>query len=166
MRIGLILNKGIYCLTIKLVKKHTIRVGCLGTFGFPGGFYVYAGSAQNNLKGRIERHLTKNKKMHWHVDYLLHYGQVSCVHTYAAEKNAECVLSQKIGNIKDAVMPVRGFGSSDCACASHLYFFQKNPESRISRLKINGISPPPLTPPTRGGGNPSSTQIGETFPPP
>ncbi len=141
MRIGFILNKGIYCLTIKLVKKHTIRVGCLGTFGFPGGFYVYAGSAQNNLEDRIERHLRRDKKMHWHVDYLLHYGWVSCVHTYDAGKNAECVLSQKIGNIKDAVMPVRGFGSSDCACASHLYFFQKNPESRISRLKIIEAKP-------------------------
>jgi Uri superfamily endonuclease len=31
---------------------------------------------------------------------------------------------------------VSGFGSSDCSCASHLYFFQDNPDSRISRLKI------------------------------
>ena len=79
--------------------------------------------------------------MHWHIDYLLHYGQVSCVHTYAAEKNAECMLSQKIGNIKNAVIPVSGFGSSDCACASHLYFFQDNPDSRISRLKIIEAKP-------------------------
>jgi len=130
------LTKGIYCLTIKLVKKHTIQVGCLGNFGFPRGFYVYVGSAQNNLKYRIERHLRRDKKMHWHIDYLLHYGQVSCVHTYAAEKNAECMLSQKIGNIKNAVIPVSGFGSSDCSCASHLYFFQDNPDSRISRIKL------------------------------
>ena len=137
------LNKGIYYLTIKLVKRCNIRVGCLGNFGFPGGFYVYVGSAQNNLEARIERHLRQDKKMHWHIDYLLHYGQVSCVHTYAAEKNAECVLSQKIGNIKNAVIPVSGFGSSDCACASHLYFFRDNPDSRISRLRINAPSPNP-----------------------
>ena len=130
------LTKGIYCLTIKLVKKHTIRVGCLGNFGFPRGFYVYVGSAQNNLEDRIERHLQRDKKMHWHIDYLLHYGQVSCVHTYAAEKNAECMLSQKIGNIKNAVILVSGFGSSDCSCASHLYFFQDNPDFRISRIKL------------------------------
>ncbi|OHB93179.1 MAG: hypothetical protein A2Z58_03015 [Planctomycetes bacterium RIFCSPHIGHO2_12_42_15] len=59
-----------------------------------------------------------------------------CVHTYAAEKKAECVLSQKIGNIKNAMMLVSGFGSSDCSCASHLYFFQDIPDFRISRLKI------------------------------
>ena len=131
-----VLTKGIYCLTIKLVKKHNIRVGCLGNFGFPRGFYVYVGSAQNNLEDRINRHLRRDKKMHWHIDYLLHYGQVICVHTYAAEKNAECILSQKIGNIKNAEILVSGFGSSDCSCASHLYFFQDNPDFRISKLKI------------------------------
>ena len=42
----------ICCLTNKLVKRCNIytEVGCLGNFGFPGGFYVYVGSAQNNLK--------------------------------------------------------------------------------------------------------------------
>ena len=130
------LSKGIYCLTIKLVKRCNIQVGCLGNFGFPGGFYVYVGSAQNNLEDRIERHLRRDKKMHWHIDYLLHYGQVICVHTYAGEKHTECVLSQKIGNLKNTMILVSGFGSSDCSCASHLYFFQDNPDSRISRLKI------------------------------
>ncbi|MBI2471886.1 MAG: GIY-YIG nuclease family protein [Planctomycetes bacterium] len=131
-----VLNKGIYCLTIKLVKKYNIEIGCLGTFRFPGGFYVYVGSAQNNLEGRIERHLRQDKKMHWHIDYLLHYGQVTSVHTYTGEKDMECMLSRKIGHIKNAMIPVNNFGSSDCSCASHLYFFQDNPDFRISRIKI------------------------------
>lgn len=135
------LTKGIYCLTIKLVKRCNIQIGCLGAFPFPRGFYVYVGSAQNNLEDRIERHLRQDKKMHWHIDYLLHYGQVTCVYTYAGEKNAECMLSQKIGNIKNAVILVSGFGSSDCSCASHLYFFRDNPDSRISRLKIIEAKP-------------------------
>jgi len=33
-------------------------------------------------------------------------------------------------------------------------------------INIRISSPPPLTPPTRGGENLSQTQIGETFPPP
>ena len=135
------LTKGIYYLTIKLVKKCNIQVGYLGNFCFPRGFYVYVGSAQNNLEDRIERHLRRDKKIHWHIDYLLYYGQVTCVHTYAAEKNAECILSQKIGNIKNAEILVSGFGSSDCSCTSHLYFFRDNPDSRISRLKINETLP-------------------------
>ncbi|MCR4318851.1 MAG: GIY-YIG nuclease family protein [Candidatus Brocadiaceae bacterium] len=135
------MNKGIYCLTIKLLKKHNIRVGCLGTFRFPRGFYVYVGSAQNNLEDRIERHLRQDKKMHWHIDYLLHYGQVTCVHTYAGEKHTECMLSQKIRNIKNVQILVNGFGSSDCSCTSHLYFFQDNPDFRISRLRIIEAKP-------------------------
>ena len=49
----------------------------------------------------------------------------------------------------------------------------KSPQSCFSKADLVGINAslvsvhaPPLTPPTRGGGNPSSTQIGETFPPP
>ena len=138
------LSKGIYCLTIKLVKRCNIQVGCLGNFGFPRGFYVYVGSAQNNLEDRIERHLRRDKKMHWHIDYLLHYGQVICVHTYAGEKHTECVLSQKIGNLKNAMILVSGFGSSDCSCASHLYFFRITlipgyPGSRLLKHYLNSM---------------------------
>ena len=130
------MSKGIYCLTIKLSKKHKIKIGRLGTFCFQRGYYVYAGSAQNSLEARIERHLRQGKKMHWHIDCLLHYGRVISVHTYAGEKEMECVLNQKIGQIKNASIPVNGFGSSDCTCVSHLCFFRDNPDFRISGLKI------------------------------
>lgn len=133
---GLALSEGIYCLIIRLFQRHRIKIGCLGTFSFPAGFYVYAGSAQNSLGRRIERHLRQEKKMHWHIDYLLLHGQVMFVHTYPGEKHMECMLSHKIGNIKNASVPVKGFGSSDCSCVSHLYFFQDNPDPGISRLTI------------------------------
>ncbi|MBW7898783.1 hypothetical protein B188_11770 [Candidatus Brocadiaceae bacterium B188] len=127
-------NTGIYCLIIQLLQKYSITIGCLGTFCFPAGFYVYVGSAQNSLERRIERHLRRKKKTRWHVDYLLRYGQVIYVHTYAGKKDMECMLSNKIENIKNATAPVKGFGSSDCPCYSHLYFFRHFP--MISRLKI------------------------------
>ena len=125
-----------YCLIVQLSQKRHIKIGCLGTFRFPAGFYVYVGSAQNNLERRIERHLRQEKKVHWHIDYLLRYGQVVSVHTYAGEKDMECMLSHKIGNMKDASVAVKGFGSSDCSCNSHLYFFQDDPEPVISRFNI------------------------------
>lgn len=128
------MNKGIYCLIIRLHQSYMIKVGSLGIYNFAAGFYVYIGSAQDNLERRIERHLRKEKKFHWHIDYLLAYGKVICVHTYALEKNWECRLSQKIGTIKNATAPVKGFGSSDCNCLSHLYFFQNNPEVKMSTL--------------------------------
>ncbi len=127
-------NKGVYCLIIKLFRKCNIKIGCLGTFSFPVGFYVYVGSAQTNLERRIERHLRKTKAFHWHIDYFLQHGQVICVHKYAGRKNMECILSHKISNMKNAIIPAKGFGSSDCSCISHLYFFQSNPDARIAKL--------------------------------
>lgn len=128
-------NTGVYCLIIKLLQTCYVKIGCLGTFHFPAGFYVYVGSAQKNLERRIERHLRREKKVHWHIDYLLRHGQVISARTYAGEKNTECMLSHKIGNMKDASVPVKGFGSSDCLCNAHLYFFQDDPDPRISKIR-------------------------------
>lgn len=136
MEIARASKRGVYCLIVQLLKRSSLEIGRLGTFDFPAGFYVYVGSAQNSLGRRIERHLRQEKKMRWHIDYLLRYGKVVSVQTYAGERNMECVLSHKIGNMKDALSPVKGFGSSDCSCYSHLYFFQNNPGLRISGLKI------------------------------
>jgi len=137
---NLILNKGVYCLIIKLFHECNMTVGCLGTFNFSIGFYTYVGSAQNSLKSRIERHLQREKKVHWHIDYLLNYGHVIGIHTYAGEKDMECVLNHKIRGIKNATIPVKGFGSSDCSCISHLHFFQNNPDYEISKFEGEVLS--------------------------
>jgi len=63
--------KGSYILLIKLLKDSEIKVGSLGTISFKKGFYVYVGSAMGGLEQRINRHLRKNKKTFWHIDYLL-----------------------------------------------------------------------------------------------
>ncbi len=129
-------NTGIYCLIVQLPRECSIRIGRLGVFRFPTGFYVYIGSAQNGLERRIERHARRKKKSHWHIDYLLQHGQVVCVYTCAGKKDMECTLSGKIGGAVGAMAPVKGFGSSDCSCYSHLYFFQDDPDLQIFRLKI------------------------------
>lgn len=129
-------KKGVYCLVVQLHRRHSLEIGRLGTFLFPAGFYVYVGSAQSNLERRIGRHLRQEKKMRWHIDYLLRHGHVVSVHAYAGKKEMECVLSGEIGGMKGASPPVKGFGSSDCSCYSHLYFFQDDPGLQISRRKI------------------------------
>ena len=62
---------GIYALEIDLCKDVNIRVGALGNVQFKEGCYVYIGSAQRNLEKRVQRHLRKEKKLFWHVDYFL-----------------------------------------------------------------------------------------------
>ena len=65
-----------YQLFIKIVEEINLKVGKLGRFIFPAGYYVYTGSAKKNIDKRIERHLAKKKKLHWHVDYLLNNDAV------------------------------------------------------------------------------------------
>jgi len=63
--------KGIYALIICLKEDTRINVDAIGKIGFNKGTYVYVGSAQTNLEQRVGRHLRKNKRLFWHVDYLL-----------------------------------------------------------------------------------------------
>ncbi len=124
---------GVYSLVIHVSRKRSINIGRLGGFVFPAGFYVYIGSAQKNLERRIERHLRREKKLHWHIDYLLQHARITGVHTFAGKKHAECELSHRVKNMKNAVIPVMGFGSSDCSCAAHLYYFRNDPSLEIFR---------------------------------
>ena len=39
-------------------------------------------SALNNLDKRIQRHKSNQKKMHWHIDYLLKKAKIIDVKTY------------------------------------------------------------------------------------
>ena len=114
---------GIYNLIIKLSKSRKIRIGCLGTFVFPKGFYVYTGSAQNGLGKRINRHHSSKKKFHWHIDYLLSCAKIVEVCKHAGNKKAECKLNQLISEGNGARVVANRFGSSDCNCETHLYYF-------------------------------------------
>ncbi len=119
-------NGGIYALIIKLSKRKEIKIGRLGTFVFPKGYYVYTGSAQNGLEKRINRHHSSEKKFHWHIDYLLSHAKVIKVVSYVGRKG-ECELNDMTGQSAGATQIVKKFGSSDCSCAAHLYYFENIP---------------------------------------
>ena len=123
---GSVQKGGIYALIIKLSKKKEIKIGRLGTFVFPKGSYVYTGSAQNGLEKRINRHLSSEKKFHWHIDYLLFHAKVIKVVRYVGRKD-ECKLNNVTGQSVGATQIVKKFGSSDCSCVTHLYFFEGLP---------------------------------------
>jgi Uri superfamily endonuclease len=123
---GSVQKMGIYNLIIKLSRRKEIKIGRLGTFVFPTGYYVYTGSAQNGLEKRINRHLSSNKKFHWHIDYLLSHAKVIKVVRYVGRKD-ECGLNSMTGQSAGAVQIVKKFGSSDCNCVTHLYYFKNIP---------------------------------------
>jgi Uri superfamily endonuclease len=127
------MTKGVYVLTIWLSRDVKKRVGSLGEVLFEKGLYAYVGSAQNNLDKRINRHLSKSKKVFWHIDHLLDSDFASVPGAFVKEggKEEECRLANSIKG-----SPVHGFGCSDCKCGAHLFRID-NP----SQLLNLGVKP-------------------------
>lgn len=121
------MTPGVYHLLIHLPQDTTIQVGKLGSFSFPAGYYIYTGSALNGLESRIARHLRRGKCLHWHIDYLLQHGCIIDVITHRTAERLECQLNKDILSLPGCKVLVKGFGSSDCDCSSHLAYFEKMP---------------------------------------
>lgn len=116
-------QKGVYQLLIYLARSTHIKIGKKGTFRFPKGYYIYTGSAKSGLKARVERHLRKEKKCFWHIDYLLDRASVKKVFLFLDDRLDECFLSRKMLKRSEAEVIVPKFGASDCNCPTHLVFF-------------------------------------------
>lgn len=124
--------KGTYCLIIYLKKNESIKIGKLyDNLEFKKGYYVYVGSAMNSLTKRIQRHLSKNKKLYWHIDYFLN-NENSIIKEVLFNKShnkIECELANLINkNGKE----IPKFGSSDCNCNSHLIYFERKKDALTS----------------------------------
>jgi Uri superfamily endonuclease len=125
---GLNSTPGTYVLVVNLDQPANIRVGKRSSQQFRSGYYLYVGSAfgPGGLKSRVGRHIRSEKKMRWHIDYLLPHTNL-CWLWYLPMQRLECTWSQAIATI-EAANPITGFGASDCRCSSHLYHFQSVPE--------------------------------------
>lgn len=129
-------DKGIYVLVIDVKTRLDIKVGKLGLRTFKPGTYLYVGRAKQYLNGRLKRHLRKDKKIFWHIDYLL---QESHIEEIWFNRNAldECrTASILLSLCKAASLPILGFGSSDCRCPGHLIHLSGQ-EGALPRLRKN-----------------------------
>ena len=125
--------KGIYILLIDVKKNIELKIGSLGKIKFEKGIYAYVGSSQNNLEKRIKRHLSKNKKKFWHIDYLLDNKFVKIVNIFykKARKSEECKIAKFLSKSENLI---HKFGCSDCNCKTHL--FRLNNLKTISMLRM------------------------------
>ncbi|WP_304124630.1 DUF123 domain-containing protein [Methanosphaera cuniculi] len=128
-------DKGNYCLIIKVENDCSIKIGARGNIDFRCGYYVYVGSALGSLSKRIIRHLSDDKKKHWHADYLLldkNTKVEQVIYTHSTKK-IECMISNEISQDTDKY--IESFGCSDCKCSSHLYYFDTYDEAIKSSCK-------------------------------
>ncbi len=98
-----------------------LEIGYLGHIMFKAGEYCYVGSAMNGLEQRIRRHISRNKTIRWHIDRLTIISH--SIESYVSEGEGmvpECVIADTAKEL--GLLPaVKGFGSSDCDCYSHLF---------------------------------------------
>jgi len=128
-------------LVIKLEENRYISAGKLPVTLFKQGTYLYVGRAKNNLFARLNRHLRKGKKLFWHIDYLLQKAKIEEIWI---KRNflEECKIALEIKNsLKDSIIPIKKFGSSDCNCVSHLFYLPEktNFHSLFKKLAFERI---------------------------
>ena len=137
------LDPGLYNLILFLKKSKAIRIGDLGEFFFPKGFYVYTGSAMRGLRRRVARHQKRHKPKRWHIDYLRAHCSLVEVKTYPTHRRLECQLNSRILSFKGAQVLVPKLGSSDCRCRTHLAWFAESDYQSIKEelleLKIRTV---------------------------
>ena len=132
-------TRGTYVLVLRLTKGTRIRVGKLGEFLFPAGYYLYVGSAHGSggLVARVSRHCRAEKKLHWHVDYLMQHARLEEVWYVESPQRLECVAAEAISALANAGVVAPRFGSSDCRCSAHLLHFSApwNAQQALTSLR-------------------------------
>jgi len=147
--------RGAYCIVCKLGSNANIEVGSLGRARFSRGVYVYIGSALQGIEQRVRRHRSGWKKLRWHIDYFLQKAEVMAVMSVPSrDKETECRLAEAMLGIAGASMPMKGFGSSDCGCQSHLVYLgdedlEQVMETIVYRMSLLGCMYPESTTPAK-----------------
>jgi len=114
---------GTYVLFVRLDNPCAISVGRRGTAALEPGLYAYTGSAlgPGGLAARIDRHLRRNKRPHWHIDGLTTAAPVTALWWQEGPHRLECQWAAALGAGPGTVVPVPRFGASDCRCPAHLF---------------------------------------------
>lgn len=120
-------DSGVYGLVLRLSRPRWVAAGRLGGRRLAAGWYVYVGSARWGLAARVGRHLRREKRFHWHIDYLRAAARSRQVWIWPWTEGAECRANAWIQAVPGAGVPWSGFGSSDCRCDSHLTWFPQAP---------------------------------------
>jgi Uri superfamily endonuclease len=113
-------DRGTYILLLELGKTQKIKPGRLGQAAYEKGTYAYVGRASIGLKARIRRHIRSEKKLFWHIDYLLQKAKLKEI-WIREDFFDECGTASKLRHSLPLPSFVhKGFGSSDCRCRGHL----------------------------------------------
>jgi Uri superfamily endonuclease len=120
---------GTYALILRNPGSNLIRAGRLGDLLLTTGIYVYIGSAfgPGGVAARCQHHARISTNPHWHIDYLRAAMELSEIWFSHDPQHREHEWADLMVKARGAQQPFPGFGSSDCNCLSHLFFFTSPP---------------------------------------
>ncbi|MGC9114507.1 MAG: GIY-YIG nuclease family protein [Fervidicoccaceae archaeon] len=131
--------KGYYIFIFNLRKNKKIKIGKLGHMSFMEGYYLYLGSSflKGGILQRILWHLRKEKKKHWHIDYLTTLEELEPIEIFYIcynDKGKEPLIAECLN--EKGFLVIERFGSSDVKSKGHLFFLGKTNIDSEKRLKI------------------------------
>ena len=123
---------GTYALILFCPRDKLIHIGKLGALELRRGFYVYVGSAlgPGGVRARVAHHAQLSPRPHWHIDYLRPHLLLDRVGYSYGRIRREHRWARFIRALTGASVPLAGFGSSDCRCEAHLFYFATRPSLR------------------------------------
>lgn len=144
---------GAYILVLACQRTQRVRVGRLGWLQFKPGFYLYVGSAlgPGGLRARLRHHLSPVRQAHWHCDYLRPACRPVAVWFSLGARRLEHVWAACLERAAQAVVPLPGFGASDCSCTAHLFLVRSRAALWPLRRRLAALSPGGLSGLTWGG---------------
>lgn len=123
-------DPGTYAVILKSGSLREVSIGKLGLLTVQPGYYVYVGSAfgPGGLRARLRHHLRRSSKPHWHIDYLKEFLDIVEICFIPGMQRHEHRWAAILQWRTAAVMPFPRFGSSDCQCRTHLFFYETRPD--------------------------------------
>lgn len=133
-------SAGTYALILENESSLDIRIGRRGNLQLIPGFYIYIGSAfgPGGIPARTARHKKIQHSPHWHIDYLRKHTDLTEIWFSYDTKKREHQWAKQLEQQSGIIVPMAGFGSSDCQCTTHLFFSWVKPDLSAfsSQIKI------------------------------
>jgi sugar fermentation stimulation protein A len=125
---------GVYILVMALHEGKVVDIGSLGRHTLAPGFYTYTGSAMGGIMQRVSRYLSPISRSHWHIDDLVRNARLERILFLPSRERLECRINTAIQQRIEPIVPIPGFGSSDCRCTTHLFRYDEYPLRSLRKI--------------------------------
>jgi len=134
---------GTYLLLFRVTTATHINIGRLGHLRLTPGVYVYVGSARGpgGLSARIRRHLRREKRLHWHIDYITQQLSPTAILFTTHPHVTECGWVHTLLPLPGTETPLPGLGNSDCRAGCPAHFLRISEHVAQNLLNLLATAP-------------------------